>query len=98
MDLRQPLLSLVDVSGLDGQWRELSTYGDIKFHSTRISLAFGSRSTSVGNGEYASTLNMPELWDKLQGADCDDKGTQCLAKICDEIREDRDATDMLPGF
>ena len=95
MDLRQPLLSLVDVSGLDGQWRELSTYGDIKFHSTRISLAFGSRSTSVGNGEYASTLNMPELWDKLQGADCDDKGTQCFAKICDEIREDRDATDML---
>ena len=67
-----------------------------KLHSTRISLAFGSRSTAMGNGEYASTFNMSELWVRLQGADCNDRGTSCLAKFCDRIGEDRDATDMLP--
>ncbi|KAF3558065.1 hypothetical protein F2Q69_00015965 [Brassica cretica] len=67
---------------LDGQWWKHSTYGDKKFHSTRISLAFGSRSTAVGNGEYASTFNMPELCDRLYGVDCNDKGTSCLAKLC----------------
>nr|VDD54373.1 unnamed protein product [Brassica oleracea] len=51
--------------GLDGQWREHSTYGDKKLHSTRISLALGSRSAAVDNGEYASTFNMSELWDRL---------------------------------
>ncbi|CAN7001733.1 unnamed protein product [Brassica oleracea var. botrytis] len=27
--------------------------------------AFGTRSTAMGNGEYASTLDMSELWDRL---------------------------------
>ncbi|KAF3558684.1 hypothetical protein F2Q69_00011740 [Brassica cretica] len=84
--------------GMDGQCWEHSTYGNKEFHSTRISFAFGSRSTAVGDGEYASTLNMPELRDRLQGADCDDKGPPGLAKLCDRIGEDRDVTDMLPGF
>ncbi|KAF2574293.1 hypothetical protein F2Q70_00003667 [Brassica cretica] len=84
--------------GLKGQSWEHSTSADKKLHSTRISLAFGSRSTAVGNREYASTFNMTELWDRLQGADCNDRGTSCLTKLCDGIREDRDATDMLPGL
>ena len=44
-----------------GQWWEHSTYGDKELHSTRISIAFGSRNTAVGNGELASTFNMSEL-------------------------------------
>ncbi|KAF3523984.1 hypothetical protein F2Q69_00049496 [Brassica cretica] len=52
--------------GMDGQCWEHLTYGNKEFHSTRISLAFGSRSTAVGDGEYASTLNMSELRDRLQ--------------------------------
>ncbi|KAF3566550.1 hypothetical protein DY000_02015531 [Brassica cretica] len=51
--------------GLDGQWGQHTSYGDQKYHSTRISSAFGTRSTAMGNGEYASTLDMSELWDKL---------------------------------
>ncbi|XP_048599931.1 uncharacterized protein LOC125595422 [Brassica napus] len=37
--------------------------------------AFGGRSTAMGDGEYASTLAMPELWNRLQGADFNDKRT-----------------------
>ncbi|KAF3507769.1 hypothetical protein F2Q69_00004697 [Brassica cretica] len=48
---------------LVGKWWEHSTYGEKKFHSTRISFAFGSRSNAVGNGEYAPTFNMPKLLD-----------------------------------
>ncbi|XP_048620199.1 uncharacterized protein LOC125590614 [Brassica napus] len=33
------------------------------------------RSTAMGDGEYASTLAMPELWNRLQGADFNDKRT-----------------------
>ena len=79
MDLGQLRLSLVDLDGLDGQWRKHSTDGDKKFHSTRVSFAFGSRSSTMGNGEHALTLKLPELWDKLQGADSNDKGSSCLA-------------------
>ena len=50
---------------LVGQWWEHSTYGEKKFHSTRISFAFGSRSNAVGNGEYAPTFNMPKLLDVM---------------------------------
>ncbi|KAF2568883.1 hypothetical protein F2Q70_00027460 [Brassica cretica] len=84
--------------GMDGQCWEHSTYGNKEFRSTRISFAFGSRSTAVGDGEYVSTLNMPELRDRLQGVDCNDKGPPGLAKLCDRIGEDRNVTDMLPGL
>ncbi|KAF3494964.1 hypothetical protein DY000_02053973 [Brassica cretica] len=52
----------------------------------------------MDDGEYASTFNMPKPRDRLQRADCNDKGTSDLAKLCDEVGEDRDATDMLLGF
>ncbi|KAF3594907.1 hypothetical protein DY000_02026407 [Brassica cretica] len=53
----------------------------------------------MGDGEYASTLAMPELWNKLQGADCNDKGTPRVAKLRDRIGEDRDAANLLfPGL
>ncbi|KAF3524333.1 hypothetical protein F2Q69_00050187 [Brassica cretica] len=81
--------------GIDGQCWEHSIYGNKEFHLTRISFAFGSRSTAVGDGEYASTLNMPELRDRLQEADCNDKGPSGLAKLCDRIGEDRDVTETL---
>ncbi|KAF3569172.1 hypothetical protein DY000_02015206 [Brassica cretica] len=52
----------------------------------------------MGDGEYASTLAMPELWNRLQGADCNDKGTPGVAKLYNRIREDRDAADLFPGL
>ncbi|KAF3519963.1 hypothetical protein DY000_02061095 [Brassica cretica] len=52
----------------------------------------------MGDGEYASTLVMPELWNRLQGADCNDKGTPGVAKLHDRIGEDRDAADLFLGL
>ena len=52
----------------------------------------------MGDGEYASTLAMPELWNRLQGADCNDKGTPGMAKLRNRIREDRDAADLFLGL
>ena len=65
MDFVQPLLDLVDVDG--SGWTVVGTFNlwDKKLLSTRISLAFGGRSTAMSNGEHASTFNMPELWDRL---------------------------------
>ncbi|KAF2534188.1 hypothetical protein F2Q70_00031517 [Brassica cretica] len=83
---------------LDGQLWEDPIYGDTKYHSTRISFAFGSRSTAMGDGEYASAFDMPELWDRLQGADRHDQGASRLAKLCNGIGEDRYSADMLPGL
>ena len=83
---------------MDGQCWQHATYGDKKFHSTRLSLAFGSRSTAMGDGEYASTLNLPELRDRQQGADSNDKRLSGLAKLCDGIREDRNVKNMLSGL
>ena len=57
-----------------GQLWEDPTYGDTKYHSTRISFAFGSRSTTMGDGEYASAFDMSDIWDRLQGADRQDQG------------------------
>ncbi|KAF3495404.1 hypothetical protein DY000_02057380 [Brassica cretica] len=65
--------------GLVGQCRKHSIVGDKKFQSTEISFAFRSRNYAVGNGEHASTLKLPEFWDRLQEADSNDKGTSCLA-------------------
>uniref|UniRef100_A0A0D2ZRD6 Reverse transcriptase zinc-binding domain-containing protein n=1 Tax=Brassica oleracea var. oleracea TaxID=109376 RepID=A0A0D2ZRD6_BRAOL len=56
------------------------------------------RSTVMGDGEYASTLAMPELWNRLQRADCNDKGTPEVAKLRDRIGEDRVAADLFPGL
>ena len=52
----------------------------------------------MGDGEYASTLAVPELWNRLQRADHNDKGTSRVAKLRDRIGEDRDAADLLPGL
>ncbi|KAF2576578.1 hypothetical protein F2Q70_00004507 [Brassica cretica] len=53
MDLGQLLLILVDVDELG--WTVVGTFNlwGKKLHSARISFAFGSRSTAVGNGEHA---------------------------------------------
>ncbi|KAF3488450.1 hypothetical protein F2Q69_00053002 [Brassica cretica] len=55
--------------GLNGQWWEHSTYGDKKFHSTRISFAFESKSTEW------TMENM------LQHTTCHSFGTDCKKLI-----------------
>ncbi|KAF3594702.1 hypothetical protein DY000_02024554 [Brassica cretica] len=48
--------------------------------------------------EYASTLAMPELWNRLQGADCNDKGTLEVVKLRNRIGENRNVADLFPGL
>lgn len=62
MDLGQVMTALVDVDGSGRIVGEHTTYGNTKFHSMRISIAFGGRIIAMGDRKYASTLTMPELW------------------------------------
>ncbi|KAF3595939.1 hypothetical protein DY000_02022728 [Brassica cretica] len=58
--------------GLDGQLGGGSTYENTKLHLTGIFAAFRTRSTKMGDGKHAAILDMPELWNGLQGFDCHD--------------------------
>lgn len=48
--------------GLDGELGKGSTYGDKELYSARICSAFRSKSTKMGDIEYATIFNMSELW------------------------------------
>ena len=41
---------------------------------------------------------MLELWNRVQGADCNGKEIPEVAKLHDRIGEDRDATNLFPGL
>ena len=72
MDLGHSLLNLVDV---DGSGWTVVGISNLWGHETSLDVnqpCIGSRSTAMGDGEHASTFNMPELWDRLQVADCND--------------------------
>nr|VDD59851.1 unnamed protein product [Brassica oleracea] len=45
------------------------------------SFTFGTGSATVGNGEYAITLDLSEVWNGLQGSDCNDRTTTSLAEL-----------------
>ena len=74
--------------GVDGQWWEHPTYGGKESHAARVTPAYRIGSTAVGNGEHAPTFDMPELWNGLQGDDCNAKRAPGLAKLCDEAGKD----------
>ena len=46
--------------------------GRTKLHSTGVSSAFRTRSTKMGDGEHATILDMPKVWNGLQGFDSHD--------------------------
>lgn len=52
----------------------------------------------MGNGEYATILNMSKIWNGIQGFDCYDWGFLCLAKFYYGTRENWEVAYMLPGF
>lgn len=52
----------------------------------------------MDNGEHATIFVMLELWDILQGSDCDDKGDSSLTKFCNLIEGDTDIADMFFGL
>ncbi|XP_056846710.1 uncharacterized protein LOC130497708 [Raphanus sativus] len=79
-------------------WWKDATHGITQLSQKRIGSALRSGSTAVGDGEYASTFNMPELRNRLQRIDRNDQGTSGLAKFCYGVGEDRDTDHMLPGL
>ncbi|XP_048623890.1 uncharacterized protein LOC125592615 [Brassica napus] len=56
--------------GIDRDALELVRYAESECQAC---VAFGGRSAAMGDGEHASTLAVPELWNGLQRADCNDK-------------------------
>ena len=52
----------------------------------------------MGDGEYASTLTMPEFWNRLQGADCNDKGTQKWPSFATELEKIETLQINFPDF
>ena len=52
----------------------------------------------MGDGEYASTFDMLEFRDRLQGFNRDDKGASRLTKFCNRIGDDTNSADMLSGI
>ncbi|KAF2532343.1 hypothetical protein F2Q70_00031379 [Brassica cretica] len=89
---KNQVLSLGNICMLDGSWTASDRFSGCGC------IAFGGRSTAMGYEEYASTLAMPELWNRLQGADCNDKGTLEVAKLRNRIGENRDVADLFPGL
>ncbi|XP_048615701.1 uncharacterized protein LOC125588412 [Brassica napus] len=71
MDLRQLLIALVDVD--ESGWIVGRTY-NLWEHETLLDVNQRCiRSAAMGDGEHASTLAVPELWNGLQRADRNDK-------------------------
>ena len=56
------------------------------------------RSTEMGYGKYAPTFDMSELWNILQGSNCNAKKSSSLAKFCNIIGDDTYFSDMLSGL
>ena len=52
----------------------------------------------MGNGEHASAFNLSKIWNRLQGPDCNDKGTPGMAKLLNGAGGHSNYPDLLPGF
>ena len=64
-----PPLSSAGVDEFGWQFGESITYGDTKFSTARVCLAFRSGQTMMDDGEYASVFDMSKLRDGLQRFD-----------------------------
>ncbi|KAF3539118.1 hypothetical protein F2Q69_00022918 [Brassica cretica] len=60
---------------------EDSTYGDTEPKEARYNITLGTGCAKMGNGEYDTTFDLSEIWDILQGPDCNDNGPTSLAKL-----------------
>lgn len=58
--------------GMEGKHEKDLTYGNVKLKKARVDTTFRTGDAKIGNGEHAPILDLPELWDRLQGPDCND--------------------------
>ena len=52
----------------------------------------------MGNAEYATALDMSEIWDGLQGLDCNDSGSTSVAKFLHRARSHSNSIDVFSGL
>lgn len=52
----------------------------------------------MGYGKHVPTFDMPELYDRLEGPDCNDKGTPSLSKFCNKIGGETKSLAMFFGI
>ena len=67
--------------GVEGYNGEDSTHGVQEPAEEGNSVTLGTGSATMGNGEYDTTLDLSEVWDGLQGSDCDDRTAIRLAQL-----------------
>ena len=67
--------------GLEGYNGEDTTHGVKELAEEGYSVTLGTGSATVGNGEHDTTLDMSDIWDGLQGSDCDDRTSTRLAQL-----------------
>ena len=67
--------------GLEGYNGEDTAHGVKELAEKRDTAALGTGSAKVGNGEYDTTLDLSEVWDGLQGPDCNDRTATRLAQL-----------------
>ncbi|KAF2537611.1 hypothetical protein F2Q68_00020494 [Brassica cretica] len=76
-----PPLSIVEWDGFGRiQWGRFNSWGqELKEAGGNFTLRTGS--VTMGNGEHDTTLDLSEVWDGLQGSNCNDGTTTSLAQL-----------------
>ena len=67
--------------GLEECNGEDTTHGVKELAEKGHSVTFRTGSAKVDNGEHDTTLDLSEVWDGLQGSDCDDRTATRLAQL-----------------
>ena len=67
--------------GLEGYNGEDTTHGIKELAEEGDSVTLETGSATVGNGEHDTALVLSEVWDGLQGPDCDVRTTTRLAQL-----------------
>ena len=67
--------------GMEGWQREDPTNGDKELKEAWDTNTLWTGSIKMGNGEHATSLDMSEIWDGLQGSDCNGSGSTSMAKF-----------------
>ena len=84
--------------GLEGYNGEDTTHGIKELAEEGDSVTLGTGSATVGNGEHDTTLVLPEVWDRLQGPDCDARTATRLAQLLNRAGNHSNSSVVFFGF
>lgn len=78
-------------------WED-QTNGNAKSKKPRRFVAHRNESIEIGYGKHATTLDVSEFWNRLQGPDYNNKETTSLTKFINRAKGDSNTLDMFFGF